>query len=543
MARRLKDPSPYLNQVTGAEVEVVSQDYNLFYKPDVKPMNKAVDSLIASLSNIVPSLASYSVTEEVKTKAVDEAKAVEDFETNKVQFNQLIKDGKIPEGASPFYYNKMMELDLQNKARLFKKKFDTYYAENSLEDSLNPDAFTEAYEEQLKAFYKEQGLDKYDPLALNNAFFKTTSAFRNERYQQHSGKIMANIKGQTEKNFIMNTAGTIIDGQNDGKTALEVLKDVKGLTDGLISVGTNKHRANNLFLSSFKKYIETVNDEEGFLFAGEMLEELKTFKLGTGSFGGSAQGSAYIAELEMEIATKELKNIKRNNDVTKVRRENNQEKLYIEYFKAKDTNPEFDSFDFINQRKQMTNDFSEGGYLFNSEERIYLQGLENTIKKTESTTNDDLEALKLLQETLSTNPLEVRNLAQELADEGKITFNTYKAFWKSAGTYDVIKNNDIITQTKYSEYLPLFKDKFLTSTGELGAELPLMQIKYQERVWNKYLELKETLKGETLRKQMDVELKGILAEILRDSVLIQNAPEIYVPIFMEYGIAIVPDVT
>ena len=124
MVRRLRDPSPYLTKVTGVEREVVSQDYNLFYKPDVKPMNKAVDSLIASLSNIVPSLASYSVTEEVKTKAVDEAKAVEDYETNKVQFNQLIKDKKIPEGASPFYYNKMMELDLQNKARLFKRKFD-----------------------------------------------------------------------------------------------------------------------------------------------------------------------------------------------------------------------------------------------------------------------------------------------------------------------------------------------------------------------------------------------------------------------------------
>ena len=119
MVRRLRDPSPYLTKVTGVEREVVSQDYNLFYKPDVKPMNKAVDSLIASLSNIVPSLASYSVTEEVKTKAVDEAKAVEDYETNKVQFNLFIKDKKIPEGASPFYYNKMMELDLQNKARLF----------------------------------------------------------------------------------------------------------------------------------------------------------------------------------------------------------------------------------------------------------------------------------------------------------------------------------------------------------------------------------------------------------------------------------------
>ena len=78
-----------------------------------------------------------------------------------------------------------------------------------------------AYEEQLKAFYKEQKLDNYDPLALNNAFFNTTSKFRNEKYQQHSAKVMEKIKGLTEKSFTNNISGTIIDGQDDAKTANE----------------------------------------------------------------------------------------------------------------------------------------------------------------------------------------------------------------------------------------------------------------------------------------------------------------------------------
>ena len=249
MAKAPRDPSPYLSRVSGVDPEIVSQDYNLFYKPDVKPMNKAVNSLIMSLSNIVPTLANYQITEDIKTKKTDEAKAVEDFETGKKSFNQLINDGKIPEGASPYYYNKMMELDLQSKARLFKKKFDTYYSENDLSGSLNINAFSEAYEEQLKAFYKEQGLDSYDPLALNNAFFNTTSKFRNERYQHHSAKIMEKIKKLTEQSFTNNISGLIIDGQDDAKTANEVLIDIKGLTDGLISVGTNKKRANGVRVS------------------------------------------------------------------------------------------------------------------------------------------------------------------------------------------------------------------------------------------------------------------------------------------------------
>ena len=82
-------------------------------------MNTAVNQLIMSLSNIVPTLANYQITEDIKTKEKDEARAVEDFEIGKKSFNDLINNGKIPEGANPYYYNKMMELDLQSKARLF----------------------------------------------------------------------------------------------------------------------------------------------------------------------------------------------------------------------------------------------------------------------------------------------------------------------------------------------------------------------------------------------------------------------------------------
>ena len=49
-----------------------------------------------------------------------------DFQTNKKAFAQLVKNGDIPEGANPYYFNKMMSLDLNQKARKFKLEFDDF---------------------------------------------------------------------------------------------------------------------------------------------------------------------------------------------------------------------------------------------------------------------------------------------------------------------------------------------------------------------------------------------------------------------------------
>ena len=424
MAKRPKDPSPYLSQVSGVVPEIVSQDYNLFYKPDVKPMNKAVNQLIVSLSNIVPTLANYQITEDVKIKEKDEAKAVEDFEINKKSFNDLIKDGKIPEGASPYYYNKMMELDLQSKARLFKKKFDTYYAENDLSNTLNVNAFGEAYEEQLKAFYNEQGLDKYDPLALNKSFFNTTSNFRNERYQQHSAKIMENIKKQTENSFTHNISGLIIDGQDDEKTAEEVLTDLKGLTDGLIGVGTNKSRANDLFIMGLNKYIETVNDDEGFAFAGDILEELKTFQLGTGKFGGSAEGSSLIQEMELELSSKHLSFLEGKGKKERVQDELKKENLSNTYWDEKNgLGEEFNILDFIDQTLE-----KDGEYRFSEEEKSHLMNFHTAIEKAEEVTTNDEDALFELMKLQDDDIYLLKDKAFEFLKDKKITTRTFQDF-------------------------------------------------------------------------------------------------------------------
>ena len=187
-----------------------------------KHVSPGLVQLSKSLQSLVPTLTNYAITEDIKDKEKEEAKAIKDFQTNKKAFAQLVKNGDIPEGANPYYFNKMMSLDLNQKARKFKLEFDEYAMNNSLEQSIDGDAWNEEYETQIKAFYEKEGLDNYDARALSNSFFNITSAFRNEREQQHNAKRMAFIQKTTEDGQIKNYQGMFIEAQMD-KTSLENL--------------------------------------------------------------------------------------------------------------------------------------------------------------------------------------------------------------------------------------------------------------------------------------------------------------------------------
>ena len=167
MARKEQNPSFYVDT---PEQQVTARDFDIFYKPQQEHKNPVVAELAKSLSTFVPALQSYNVVQEIKDIKKQEAQAVADLNANKVTFEKLVKDKEIPQGANPHYWNKMMELHLNLKAREWQRKFDEYYAENDVAGRLSPDAFNAAYVEQMEQFYKDNELKKYDPLALNNAF-------------------------------------------------------------------------------------------------------------------------------------------------------------------------------------------------------------------------------------------------------------------------------------------------------------------------------------------------------------------------------------
>ena len=303
----IRDPNPEFNSMP--EIAVDSVDYNLFYKPDRQAVSPGLVQLSKSLESLVPTLTNYAITEDIKDKKKEEAKAVKDFQTNKKAFAQLVKNKQIPEGANPYYFNKMMSLDLNQKARKFKLEFDEFAMNNMLSQSLDGNAWNEAYETQIKSFYEKEGLDKYDPTALSNSFFNITSNFRSEREQQHNAKRMAWIQATTEDGQIKNYTGLFIESQMDKSSMEDLFKSIKSETQSMIDLGVDGTKANDLFLKGFEGYLNSISDAEGYDYARKILNGMKDLKLGTGFFAGttgSRRNETIRADLVKKLNASEL---------------------------------------------------------------------------------------------------------------------------------------------------------------------------------------------------------------------------------------------
>ena len=538
---RSKDPSPYLLSPTGVEPEVVSRDFNLFYKPDKKPESKALNSLIASLSNIVPTLATYNVTEEIKLKDKSEAEALKDFNENSNDFKKMVENGEIPAGANPFYYNKMMELELNNKAREFQKKWDDFYLKNDLMNNEDPNAFTEAYEGFIKQFYQSEGLDGYDALALKKGFFSKTDNFRNQRDQQHFAKRMNIIEGRTEENVIMDFSGTIIDNQDSDQSIDDLLNDLKTKVDEFKGFGYGNSRANELLVKGIESYINTVNDEAGFDYAKELLEGLETFKLGTGYWAGSEKGKAIKQRLESIIANKEYEFydlVKKKKVVTK---ELSNTKLSEEYWEAYNNTETFSITEFIDQKTYSDNsDFAEiTGEKYSNEEKAFLTDFHNTVMDAKKVTEDNSDALVDLMKTQEDDIYSLKDKAYEYYKNGDLTQATFEKFWNSTKTWKALENNLYFNNSlPYKNYMLMFKDKYIAQAPQLASELHAMRNDFQQQLKLWYDTNKNKYSGSDLQKQLDAEVKSLMGEILANSMVVMQSYDEFSQIFANYGIVI-----
>ena len=539
MARKPNDPSPYLLGAQAVAPEVVSQDFNLFYRPEAKPQNKALNSLVASLSNVVPSLINYQVTEDVKASKADEARAVSDFNLNKNMFKNLVKNGKIPAGASPHYYNKLMELELGNKARAFSAQWDEFYLNNSIADSEDPNAFNVAYDGFIKKFFNDNQLDKFDKVALEKSFFTKTSNFRNQRDQQHFAKRMQIIEGRTKDNAVMDFTGTIIDAQDTDQSIEDVLQSLKTKTDSFTGLGVSNSRTNEYLVEGIEAYIDTVNDEAGFEYAKELLIGLEEFKLGTGYWAGTARGKAIKQQLMTKIAIKEYDYLNLATKKAEVTTTNRNLGLTENYWDTVNSQEVFSITDFVNQKEYSDNtDFAEVvGDKFTNEEKAYLLEFHNAVEKNNKVTEDDDVAVVELTALKDTNIYEVQARALELFNDGKLTRTTFMNFYNSPRTYNVIKNNVFFTNSiPFDNISNMFKDPLLTSEGVLKGELNLMMGSFEEHMLQWYNDNRNNYTGVEMQRQFNAEVKAHAGELFEDSIVIRNAFETFAPVFKKYGI-------
>ena len=540
MAKR--DPNPEFNQMPEMTIETV--DYNMFYKPDAKPVSSGLVQLSKSLASLVPSLTNYAITEEIKQSEKEKNKAIADYNANRNAFKQLVKSGKIPEGANPHYFNKMMELDLTNKARQFKNEFDLFASENKLEESLTPDAWNEAYETRLKEFFEREKISNYDQIAQSKAFFNQTSAFRNEREQQFMAKRMAFIQKNTQNNAIKNYAGMFIEAQSDRLSNEELFKQIGAETKSFMDTGTSGERANDLFISGFKKYLEVVNDQEGFDYARQVLDGLGNLKLGTGFFAGDKgrrRNEVVRLELIEELNAKEIEfyegNKKRNTIKEDVRKQN----LELDYFQEYNKE-DFDLPLFINQ-KILDEDSGEIKNKFSNKDKLYFRTLNKAVIESTRVSESSISAIVELENLKDENIYKVRDRALELAKDGQLSLADFKLFSTSAQTKLLYERNIYFLQSApFQDYMSIFKDKNNSST-QLGIELTAIKNRFTGNVTQWFEENKDDdqYKGKprAFQKALDAEVKEQLGVVLSGNNQIRGNFNYYKDLFLrEYGILI-----
>ena len=253
-----------------------SDDFNLFYKPETKPLPAGLEIFAKSLDTFVNDGAVDAyVVHEKKKKKKGEAEATKEFllnqekevEANKLGFNKQVNSGKIPKEANPYFIDKYKELELNAKADQFKVRVYKEYANKQVAENPNSDAFQKFYKNELKLFIGENQLGSYDAIELEKGFFKKTSAMKAEIFGNHVKSQMAKIGEQYKTNFTNNIQGKF----DSTKTFEQVGADVSTYIQDAVKNGLSKETAKKYLLETLMDYAEKTGD---FEYAEKVLREL-----------------------------------------------------------------------------------------------------------------------------------------------------------------------------------------------------------------------------------------------------------------------------
>jgi len=520
MAKKITDPQFDLGYVLP---EGLVNDANLFFKPQTAPQNPAVQDLISSLSNIVPTLANYDVIDKIEDKRLNESKAVEDYNLNKNAFASLVKNKKIPAGANPHYFNKMMELDLETKARDFQNKFDNYYIDNDLANQLSPGALKSAYEAELKDFYKNNNLDGYDPLALNKAFFSNTSKYRDALETRHNDTRYKNIENNTKDLAIKSYAGSFIDFQYKQSSVDEVHNYIKKETSDYISLTKNPIMANELLLGGLNNYVQAVNSPEGFDYARKIVNSLSTLQLGTGDFAGGNRVKFIQKKLLNELGAKELLYLEKENTLAVQNKKLMESRLENDYFGFKESaGASFNIYDLMETIEE-DGEFSTDKY--SAKEKSFLLRFHNGIQNASKVTTSAPSAILELYSMKETNPYGVKEKAIEFLNNGELTLDDFETFRKTGDNYDILKDNTFFKQSRpFVKLRKFFKSPELAQIPSLKTEIPLLELEFETKVINYFNSIKNLeIDPYEIQKKLDAEVYLILGESLQNSLIFSTS--------------------
>ena len=266
--------------------QVLSEDFNLFYKPEAEPEIAGLKEFTASLDNFISDAGTKIVlSKELKQKEVNSAQAEKDFIENKNKFRDAVKNGTIDKTANPYYIEKYKELSLNEFADNFIDKLGKAYKDKNVAKDTRDGAFNQFYKSELDKFIKENDLGFFSPLELEKGFFKETTSYRNILENTHrnsqlqefekdfNNKVDNRIYGIFEKfkDFDQSPLGDFDDGVD--KYSFLASKIQKEVTE-LLGVGYDASDITDRILEGIETYVTTTTD---FEYAKEIIENLPDF--------------------------------------------------------------------------------------------------------------------------------------------------------------------------------------------------------------------------------------------------------------------------
>jgi hypothetical protein len=465
----VKINTPQLKQPELPSVNAIVTD--TFYRPQKQPINPALRDLASSLSNLVPTLRNYNIEKE-KTFAVNEQeRAIKDFEDNKNAFKEVVRNGVIPEGASPYYINALAKQQLKLDGREFKERLFDEWNNSNVWANDDPLAFEKFYRTFSDQFKLEKKLDSYAPSTLIQGFLPDADAAYNELSQRHREKRIAEIE-KTNIDLLNKNVSAIIDDfqsvdffDTEEQETQYLSNMVQEQLDFMIDNHMNPRTANETIVDAVVSQAIRYKDPE-------YLEILNTIKTnGNSKLSGTAYADKALKETPLEI--ERLIQLQANND-------------YNNYIRAKGLNDtvslnEFGSYLDSDDTKEI----SVLEFVTNENIRREENGIEpldagmisdlNSLAKNYTEANtptfiEDIEQIQNLRRQIYINPSNPE-LSRLLLDavggiEGEdagISFETYK-----------LLNDELIKAQTYKES-PLRKNNvYLSIIGQVTTYKPTL---------------------------------------------------------------------
>ena len=355
MARKSKYETPELDLKPEAP-EVLSRDFNLFYRPEAEPLPAGLKEFASALDSFSQKGAvQATLLSEKKVKKSEGAKALKDHIELKLKFRDAVKDGKIDKNANPYYLEKYKELTLNQFANEFSDHVLKKYQDLKVGENITEGAFDSFYKDELKAYIKKNKLGFFKPEELEKSFFKETSEYRNQLEATHKQNLLENFNKSFDAKLKNRIVGVIEKWKNYDtgiitdydtkidrfdKIAEALQTEIKDLID---TTGDGKATIDTIF-DGLALYVQTTEDYE---FALELLQQIPKKLIG---------GTDSIAKVGR------IKN--KTQDLTQllIKSQNERLKNATEFEKLKDTQEQIKTYNLLEQKVKKA---KENGINFN----------------------------------------------------------------------------------------------------------------------------------------------------------------------------------